>query len=416
MTPSGILRRRTAEAHTELENMRFGRRLAAGEIDRTRYSDYLRATATVVASLRTEVRRHRVDRQGVGALRPFLETFDDWTRLLEQDITHLGGDDGMANAAAQRAALDLVQTIRRHLVDAPGWVLGTAYVLFGSHNGNRAVAKAVASGLGLQGRAGTAYLRATCGDKSLWPAFKDHVDRALDSERLVDEAVRGALATFACFAGVFESLDRGGARVPHASAINPEAGDHPVAADSAFRDIAVRAGTRCHTAFGYLVRRYGDRGEAFARSDGAWVGTLVELPEDAARDQVDWLARLLSARGIPSVCLEHHFDVLCEEMTEHDVLTPDARNRFKGFAQNLRARSRPAIDPESYRRLTNTDLPPLDPRGAETLVSAVADQHLALAQCADRVTDWIENAGQIDATDRRELIRFLEAARAATTT
>ncbi|MDZ7643424.1 MAG: biliverdin-producing heme oxygenase [Woeseiaceae bacterium] len=246
-----MLRQRTASTHAELENMPFGQSLAAGTIDRVTYSDYLRATATLVASLRTDIRRH-----GMPMHQPFLDTLETWTQLLEADIRSIGPEDGVANSGARQAALDLVQELRCRLVDDPAWVIGMIYVLFGSHNGNRYIADAVTRGLSLAGGTGTGYLRATCNSRQLWPESKLRIDRVLDNEPLLENAVNGALATFAGFRRIFDAMEGDATRKPHASAVNPEAGNHPVVANDAFRAIATRAGTQCHNAFGYLVRRY----------------------------------------------------------------------------------------------------------------------------------------------------------------
>lgn len=237
------------------------------------------------------------------------------------------------------------------------------------------------------------------------------INHLLDEKELVESAVSGALQTFACFGRIFESLELNKTRIPHASAINPEAGDHPVVSDEVFRLVATRAGTQCHSAFGYLVRRYGDRGENFARSDGAWLGTLTELPEDEARRQIDWLARLLSARGIPSVCLEYHLDELHRNLQAHKA--HGANNLlFESLARYVASGYRLALSTESYAQLANAVIPALEPRGADVLLCAVVDQHAGLAPCADRIADWIGSELSFDEATRRDLLTFLSKAHA----
>jgi len=95
MTASSILRERTAQAHAALEEMPFARRLAAGEIDRISFLDYLQATKVLIASLRTDIQRHGSDLH-----QHLLETLDDWCTRLESDIKSLNSDDGLTNTEA----------------------------------------------------------------------------------------------------------------------------------------------------------------------------------------------------------------------------------------------------------------------------------------------------------------------------
>jgi len=410
MLPSQILRERTAKAHTALEQLPFGRRLPAGNIDSTTYLDYLRAIFVLVASLRTDISRHGSELQ-----QHFLTTLEDWAQRLEADIRSLSEDDGLANGEAQDAATRLVQKMRCHLMDDPHWIAGLAYVLYGSHHGNRSIAPAVARALSLPEGVGTSYLLATRHNGSDWSRFKDLLDRTLVETSRVDAAVQGALDTFECFGKVFEALDNGAGRETRASALNPEAGDHPVVVDPDLLRIATYAGTMCHTGFGYLVLRFGERGEAFARSDGAWLPIVCDLPREQGQERMNWLARLLSARTIPTVCLEYHLEVLHRELANCELMAPDSHQRLREYMLDLRARSRSVIDGGAYRELVARPLPALDPRGAELLLSAAIDQKTGLAPCADRIGQWIETTDLIDKEQRRELLDFLKTAQAACT-
>lgn len=99
--------------------------------------------------------------------------------------------------------------------------------------------------------------------------------------------------------------NRGGAgRCAGVNPLNPEAGDTPAPTDPRELAIARRAAALVWRAAPYLAFRYGERGRAFALSDAAWLVTLAALPRDARLAQVEWLAGLLSPRGMPSCLLE----------------------------------------------------------------------------------------------------------------
>jgi hypothetical protein len=86
--------------------------------------------------------------------------------------------------------------------------------------------------------------------------------------------------------------------------LNPEAGDTPAPSDPLELAVARAAAAVVWRAVPYFAFRYGERGRRFGASDAAWLVTLAGLPRDARLAQIDWLAGLLAARGMPSWLLE----------------------------------------------------------------------------------------------------------------
>ncbi len=103
-------------------------------------------------------------------------------------------------------------------------------------------------------------------------------------------------------------------RSPDAGMVNAEAGHHAVSTRAAPLRAAVRAAHATWQAFDYYEARYGGRGARFAGSDSAWLVSLAPLEADQAVAQVQWLARVLAARGMPSWLLERHLDDLSAEV------------------------------------------------------------------------------------------------------
>lgn len=406
MSASSELRHSTAAAHRALEQTPVAKNLASGRIEHLTYVDYLRAIAVVVANLRTAIKR-----SGSPVQRQLLPVLDDWSTRIGNDIHQLAPDETLANPDAQTTALALVQKLYLKIADDPAWVFGVAYVLFGSHNGNRSIADAVSRDLAVSGDTGTSYLRATQGDGAAWHRFKILLDQNLEHQEAIHSATGGALATFECFHGIFDALQNDDGRSVHATAINPEAGNHPVPLDDRLSHIANEVGRNCHAAFGYLCRRYGSRGEAFARSDGVWLVTLCEIPSEQARKRIDWLSRLLSARGIPSLCLEHHLDMLHEALVEEKAIPGQDSDRLLQLARHVGSNRSAAVPPDQWQAIIQIPLPALDPLGAATLVSAVIDQRSGLAACADSIVGWLETTNDLQSRDRSELRAFLDSVR-----
>lgn len=405
MTASSELRKQTAEPHAALEASDFGRLLARGTVERDVYAEYLRCLWIVLATLRTQLRRH-----GSAVERELLKPLDDWVSLLAEDLAFLAPSPAAANPAAHDAALAAAGAIRRYVYTCPPWIFGMGYVLYGSHLGNRLVAGAISQGLELPDDLGTRYLRATEVDRAFWRQFRSQVDALVIGQEAFDSAVQGAEDTFVFFRQIFTALSSSSASAARVTAINPEAGNHPIIEDPDQLQVAIEVGSRCHAAWGYLQCRFGERGERYARSDGAWLATLCSLREEVARRQVEWLARLLSARGVPSMCLEHHL------MTLHDAFASSAGTalpnvdqlaRLSGHVGGLRGR----LNQDANRNLIDRRMPGLDPRGAALLVGAVLDEQEGIAPCATNIGAWARSSSAPGPTESAAVLAFIEEAR-----
>lgn len=95
---------------------------------------------------------------------------------------------------------------------------------------------------------------------------------------------------------------------------NADAGNHPLPTDSREIQAALRAGQRCYAVHPYFERRYGQRGEAFTRSDGGYLTTLADHPQAYVNSQVVWLAGVLASRGMPRWLMEEHLGILHDEL------------------------------------------------------------------------------------------------------
>ncbi len=401
------LRKRTASAHQRLEGSALGRALRRGDIERRTWSELLRAVSVVVSTLDTAMLRN-----GSETTRRLLPEIPEWSRRLSADLEALAPSPTEANGDAHDAALDLAAEIRRRIGDRSPWILGCLYVLRGAHGGHLQVVDGIESTLELHRNQGTSYFRATEDDPDGWRRFLRRLEETVGPGDL-DAATEGALETFRFFDRLFQALDDPGPRVSRVTALNPEAGDHPIVHVPEHLRIAIDAGDRCHRAFGYLVRRFGERGRRFARSDGAWTATLCDLPPATARAQIDWLARLLASRGIPTVCLEHHLLELFRMLQEAPAPSPDGVEQLASLARALAERRTAIADTASLGVLLETTFPPLDPRGAEVLVAAVLDQRSGTGPCADRVRQWLAETRDLAEREVAEARALLDRAEEA---
>lgn len=217
--------------------------------------------------------------------------------------------------------------------------------------------------------------------------------RRRDLPEDLDEAGRAALERAV---GELFVLARGlhppPSTLTNASVLNRDAGRHYITQDPRELAAATYAGTRTWLAYPYYQARFGDRGRRFTRSDSAWLASLGDDP--APGQQVDWLAGVLAARGMPTLLLETHLKHLQEALI--DIL-PHRDQRYawlKRHAESLHERRHAALTPRSSQRLAAGFAPaeaPFENMGA-VLVAAAADDETGYRRALESVLSWAIDA------------------------
>lgn len=184
-----------------------------------------------------------------------------------------------------------------------------------------------------------------------------------------------------------------------AKRLNPEAGDHPVTADPAALEACAAAIERTYARYPYYQQRYGDRGRSFSRSDSGWLVTVADLDDETSLDQVLWLGRVLSGRGMPRRLLEVHLGALADELEMRAgnlASTPARARRLRAAAAQLRGRREAAVPAELsgslaeyFEQSAPADERERHPRTGELLLAAVADERDGLARAVPSLVEWI---------------------------
>jgi len=179
------LRSGTAELHQLAESQDFQRRMARGDLTRPEYAAWLSQMLLI----------HRALESALAELRPadhrfepvVLEHFKEPN--LVADLAALGAGEAEPLPATRRI-LERIAAARR---DEPLRLLGFHYVLEGSMNGNRFLARRLGPALGLAAGRGDRYLD-PYGERQreIWSRFKQEMVRVAfgpgDRELLVDGA------------------------------------------------------------------------------------------------------------------------------------------------------------------------------------------------------------------------------------
>jgi hypothetical protein len=186
-----------------------------------------------------------------------------------------------------------------------------------------------------------------------------------------------------------------------AGVVNPASGGYEITTDANLLRAAVRAAQGSIDAMPYYGARYGARGSRFATTDSAWLISLAGLETDRAIHQVEWLARVLAARGMPSWLLEIHLDALVAEV--RTVADEDAVGSLPAAALALAAVRRRHVDDDLLRSADEWadealgDALPV-PRAGALMAAAVADQRAGVTRDDSSLVDWLTDPARVPET------------------
>lgn len=190
-TPSVMqrLRESTRDLHDAAEHHDFQRAFAQGSLPRDRYVDYLGQMYLVHEALEGQLRRAAGASE---AIRAVVDERQYQVPYLVEDLDYFGVDPGAIEPlpATQRLIDEIEQ-----LDTEPASLLGLHYVLEGSNNGSRFIARGLMPAYDMVPGPGLRYLD-PYGDeqRERWLAFRTTMDEVdfspEDSDRLVESARR----------------------------------------------------------------------------------------------------------------------------------------------------------------------------------------------------------------------------------
>ena len=404
-TLTSRLKSATAELHQRVEHHPFIQSARNGELRLENYRGYLRALAIVHSTLENILERssdeavHAVWNRKMARL-----------KSLESDISHLSDDHFREPQAPIKSALAIADDIRLRAGEQAVSLLGYLYVLEGSTRGAPVLRLYIEQSLGLRAETACSYFTTEGAQwDRRWLDFKQRLDNTVQAQDARESVVAGAIAAFVGFEDLFTAChtDSTHESARHVTILNPEGGRHPIPDEPVELEAACRAGERCWERYPYLALRYGDRGKRFTASDGAWVATLVGEDQTEVDRQLNWLAALLAARGLPRLLMEDHLSLLHEELS---AANPHGKLRYRKLktASERLARERfGQINPARWQALRvwyasrtgelstvgafNSHLPEM----TDLILSAVADQQAGLPTGTASLVPWLLRDGRL---------------------
>ncbi len=397
------LRDTTRVAHAELEQLPYSRALADGTLPVESYVSHLRAMAIAHGVLERVLDSAKDDRI-ITAWQAGIRRLPD----LGADLKHFGAQAIPDIPSVHQRAVTLTDSILHRSVQAPITLLGYLHVFEGSQMGAAVMAGMVKRIFPLDRLHGLTYLDMdAAATREHWQAFC----AVIDTLSLTTEEERGvldaALEAYAAVHQIFEALhpfDRSSLR--HlVTSINPEAGAHPIPDDPLELDAAIRAGERCLLEYPYFTWRYGERGSRYTSSDSAWLATLTQRDQSIVDAQVQWLAGVLASRGMPSILMQRHLELLYEELVKR---APNASAERYGrllLAAEALAQQRKGVMADSeldaihraFDEAVGPDWRVRLPRMGPVIACAVVDEVRGVAGAIASLETWLTDASRFPA-------------------
>lgn len=183
------LKAATAALHTEAESHALQQNMVRGTVSREDYATYLGQLHAVHSALERQLAARASDARVAGV---FTQRHLHSKRL-QADLVALGATTPVALTPATR---ELIAQLERSDLSTAA-LLGHDYVLEGSMNGNKFIAKALSRGLGLTPAAGLSYLD-PYGDeqRAVWQSFREAMNGATFSATEVEQMLAGACEMF----------------------------------------------------------------------------------------------------------------------------------------------------------------------------------------------------------------------------
>ncbi len=388
------LKKATSHKHAEMEAHPFIAALSKGELPLESYIGLLRAMSVIHSTLEHELNQLRFDH-----ILPVMLDRPSRVIHLRKDLSLFDKEIVPDIEAAVTETRKIASQIRLCRVKEPEDLLAVLYILEGTTLGNSVHLDDVINNFGDK-TSGKAYYYSGYGQDTAkyWLEFRNAMNGLAIDQKGHDRFVEVAQDFFSQMEALFTQLYpiENANMVYTAGMLNPEAGDHSVPENKKEIEAAVAAAKKCRDEFPYFDERYQDRGKNFAKSDAAWLASLIHLPEVELYCQVEWLGRVLANRGMPRITLESQLQLLYEELVSAVPENDERYSTLKKAAIKLK-KERLAYIPESvYEELknafdlaTDNELKGRFNRTSDLIVSAVCDQSAGISDAVNNLLPWL---------------------------
>lgn len=201
-TVMDLLRESTSEMHNSAEANEFQHRLSAAKVQKDELAQYLEQLYLIHQSISSLIEQSQSTNP---ALRHVVRDYHHDLTCIVNDIEYLGGKPEQATPL--KATAELVVSMNKTAKSETAALLGYLYVLEGSTNGAKFLAKALRKGLELPENAGASYFdRYGDQQRERWNGFKQSMNEVDFNEQERAKLVSTATETFRTFGKIGDEL------------------------------------------------------------------------------------------------------------------------------------------------------------------------------------------------------------------
>ncbi|MBF0239405.1 MAG: biliverdin-producing heme oxygenase [SAR324 cluster bacterium] len=387
------LKNETRSSHERIEQFPYFKALAEGNLELDSYIAHLRALAVIHGVLEDEVMK--TNDPVLGSVWSEKLSKFQW---LTQDLRDLDHEYFPDIPVVVDASVELTRKIRLRRLSDPMSLLGYIYVLEGSTLGGAILKKQLSKTFAFQNDQGMSYFAQYGNDKlKHWNLFKQQMNSLQLQEEEHARILKAANELFEGLMPIFAGLHPITKKVSfyNVTSLNPESGNQPIPEDPQEINAALRAGKITWKQFPYYEYRYSTRGEQYTRSDSSWITTLVQYPVERVKQQIRWLGRVLSTRGMPQCLLETHLQNMYNELVK---VHPEKKDKYALLlegATELRKMRQTYFDDKTIEELSEQFEAQVGMEWSRRLkhmgallVNAVADEKAGITGAVSSIEDW----------------------------
>ena len=202
VTVMDLLRESTSEMHNSAEANEFQHKLSGAKVEKDELAKYLQQLYLIHQSVSSLIEQKQTSNT---ALRHVVRDYHHDLTCIINDIEYLGEKPELAEPLKSTA--DLIASMTATSMSTPAALLGYLYVLEGSTNGAKFLAKALRKGLDLPVEAGASYFdRYGEQQRERWNGFKQAMNEVDFTTEERDKPVSTATETFQTFGKIGDEL------------------------------------------------------------------------------------------------------------------------------------------------------------------------------------------------------------------
>jgi len=383
----------TRKKHDELGKLDFFTHLFSKKLTIKSYIYQLKALAIVVSVL-----EHQMKKSKQKIIQNMMKEYQPRYPLIQKDLKYLDANLQPDHIFAVTKALEIANKILERSFNCPISLLGYFYVIEGSKLGGRILRKHYADCLNVTAEGLNFFTDNEEKIFSEWALFGKRMSQADLGEDEIKDIASASLELFDDLYELYSVLRPKKTEETgyHVTSINPEAGNHPIPTDAREIIASIRAADICWNKFPYYEKRYAERGVRFARSDSAWMAALINLPQDLLNKQIKWLTGLLAARGMPSITMQYHLEIL------HDALTkdiPEKASEYQKLFESAKILKRDRIKridndtsekmDAAFKKALGDAYDPSFHDAGQLIISSVVDEYNGYKNAISSVKDWM---------------------------